>query len=113
MPNSNYVNGRAFEYRVKSDLEKRGYYVKRSYASKTVVDLLAYKHPDGLFVQCKRGTAKMSIPEWNELYTAALEYGGKPILAESPDKGIDYIELTGTIANNSDRERNSHKFMFG
>ena len=112
MPNRNYVNGRAFEYRVKADLEKKGFYVKRSYASKTVVDLLAYKYPDGLFVQCKRGAARISDTEWNELYKIAIEHGGKAILAESPKTGIDYIELTGYITDKSERERNCHKYMF-
>lgn len=38
-----FAIGRAFEYRVKRHYEKKGYYVKRSYGSLGLYDLVCYK----------------------------------------------------------------------
>lgn len=61
MPNKNYQKGRNFEYRVKGYLEKMGYYVVRSFASKGVFDLVAVPPAsctrrwkcEPLLIQCK------------------------------------------------------------
>lgn len=59
MPNKNYVNGRAKEYRVKKQWEKAGYTVLRTAGSHGFADLIAVKDKDGLrgkevvFIQCK------------------------------------------------------------
>jgi len=48
-----YQRGRRFEWKVKQDLEGRGYYVIRSAGSKSKVDLVGIKHEVVLCVQCK------------------------------------------------------------
>lgn len=81
MPNKNYVSGRAFEYRVKRYLEKKGYYVLRTAGSKSAFDLVAIPMldkvpflvvPDVLFIQCKHGQSvtkktKDKIKYWAEM----------------------------------------------
>lgn len=70
MVNKNYVRGRAFEYRAKKYLEKKGYLVIRSAGSKSPFDLvgisLNINNPDVVLVQCKYG-AKISKKERDEL----------------------------------------------
>lgn len=41
MPNKNYNNGRAKEYRIKKKLEKENWFVLRSAGSHTKIDLIA------------------------------------------------------------------------
>lgn len=43
MPNNNYQNGRAREYRVKKRLEYQGWYCIRSAGSKGVIDIVCLK----------------------------------------------------------------------
>jgi hypothetical protein len=43
MPNKRYIAGRRFEYSVKKQLEKEGYFVIRASASKGLFDLIAFK----------------------------------------------------------------------
>jgi len=40
MPNKRYISGRNFEYKVKQELEKLGWYVIRSAGSKSLFDLI-------------------------------------------------------------------------
>ena len=68
--NKNYVNGRAFEYRVKCDLGRKGYYVIRSAGSHGKVDLVALGRYGALLVQCKRQGA-ISKSEREELVDIA------------------------------------------
>jgi len=49
---SKYEKGRTFEYRVKKELEKQGYFVIRAAASKPV-DLVALKDGKAILVECK------------------------------------------------------------
>lgn len=78
---SPYRAGKAFEYSIKSRLERRSYFVMRAAASKGKVDLLAVGMPcvekgiSALFVQCKRRGA-IGSEEWNQVFDIAEAYGG-------------------------------------
>lgn len=48
-----YRKGRNFEYFVKKLLESQGWFVRRSYASKGIFDLLAFKDGVKWGIQCK------------------------------------------------------------
>jgi Holliday junction resolvase len=76
-----YVNGRAFEYRVKHYLEAQGYFVVRSAGSKGVADLVAFKFGETLFVQVKGNDSPLSPGEWNGLISLTRRLGGTPIHA--------------------------------
>jgi Holliday junction resolvase len=79
--------GTRFEYAIKLQLERRGYFVMRSYSSKGPVDLLAIgKDRPPLFIQAKR-TGLISSTEWNTVWSLATEHGAWPVLAmrESPN----------------------------
>lgn len=65
-----YKKGRNFEYRVKSDLEKKGYYVIRSAGSHSKFDLVAVSQEEVLLIQCK--TSKPSAKKVRE--TADLNF---------------------------------------
>jgi len=68
--NKNYNRGRQFEYRVKKNLEDKGYLVVRSAGSKSPLDLvgisLGRMYPEVVLVQCKYG-AKISKKERDKL----------------------------------------------
>lgn len=92
---SMYRYGRAFEYQVRDDLKKRGYFALRSPGSRTPIDILAIAPGIVLFVQCKRNS---SLPpsEWNELHDLAASVGAVAVLASKPDvRGIVYERITG------------------
>mgnify|MGYP001772724201 CR=1 FL=1 len=76
MPNKNYVNGRAFEYRVKKYMEKQGFYVMRSASSKGPFDLLAINQYVVYGIQCK-ANGKVSQKELEEIRKAIR---GRPII---------------------------------
>lgn len=49
MPNKNYINGRAKEYRIIHRLEKEGWYCIRSAGSHKAIDIIAMRRsPDGI-----------------------------------------------------------------
>jgi len=92
--NKNYLSGRGFEYRCKRILERAGYHVHRSYASKGCYDLVAIKRypvpsyprwqalSKVLFIQCKKGKrAKLKEYEVKQLCALAQFTGGYPIQA--------------------------------
>jgi len=92
--NKNYLSGRGFEYRCKRLLERAGYHVHRSYASKGCYDLVAIKRypvlsyprwralSKVLFIQCKKGKrAKLKDYEVKQLCALAAFTGGYPIQA--------------------------------
>lgn len=90
---TNYQRGRAFEYRARDALLKRGaVYVMRAAQSKGKVDLLTlwpieepwFQYP--WLVQCKTGSARMSPADRNDLITLAQQVGGLPVLAEPGPK---------------------------
>lgn len=93
MPNKFYVRGRAFEYRVKKDLESHGFGVLRSPGSKGIADLRAQKGESFLLIQCKKD-GRLDFGEWNQLYGYAATLKATPILADMPGKqGIRYWRL--------------------
>lgn len=76
-----YRLGRAFEYAIRDRLRDVGYFVMRSPASRSPIDLMAVAPGVVLMVQCKRGGA-LPVGEWNDLYDLASSCGAWPIMAE-------------------------------
>ena len=66
-----YVRGRAFEYRVKRELAKNGYWTHRAYASRGTWDLLAMKPRIVLFIQVKSKKEYMGKKDWEDLNAEA------------------------------------------
>jgi Holliday junction resolvase len=92
---SAYRLGRAVEYRVRDHLRKLGWFVLRSPASKSPLDLVAVRPGTVLFIQAKRSLA-LGPKEWNEVYELALSAGAIPVMAGSPTgRGLVYYRLTG------------------
>lgn len=93
---SMYRIGRAFEYRTRDDLRKRGYWVLRSPASRSALDLIAIKPGTVLMVQCKRSGA-LPPGEWNAIYDLAMSVGAVPLMTEMhhSGRGISYWLMTG------------------
>jgi len=92
---SMYRLGRSFEYRTRDHLRGLGYFVLRSPASKSPIDLVAIRPGRVLLVQCKRNGA-LAPGEWNELFDLAETCGAVPILAGAPmGRGVSYHLLTG------------------
>jgi len=90
---SMYRIGRAFEYRVRDYLKDRGYVVTRSPRSGSVIDLMAVRAGEVVFVQCKRG-GQLPVAEWNEFFELAESVKALPILAASlTGRGIDFWRL--------------------
>lgn len=90
-----YRLGRAFEYVARDNLKARGYFVMRSPASRSPIDLLAVKTGTVLFVQCKRG-GSIGVAEWNTLYDLAASVGALPVMAERhvSGRGVTYWLIT-------------------
>jgi len=59
---TNYAAGRRFEWTMRTELQKDSYVVARTAGSKSVVDLIAWKGHELVFMQCKKG-AKPCIPK--------------------------------------------------
>lgn len=90
-----YRLGRAVEYRVRDHLRKLGWFVLRSPASKSPLDLVAVKAGRIVFIQAKRSLA-MAPKEWNAFYELATGVGAEPVMAGSPTgRGLVYYRLTG------------------
>lgn len=104
---TNYQRGRAFEYRTRDALLKRGaVYVMRAAQSKGKVDLLAlWPGDDPLaegevfpnrpwLVQCKRD-GRLPKEEAAELIRIAIETGAIPMLAKAGKngRGVEFINL--------------------
>lgn len=87
-----YKRGRNFEYRVKKDMEKRGYLVLRSPASKSPVDLYCIKRNELVFIQCKLH-GQIGVSEWNAFFNLSQSVGALPILAENESGKILYSEV--------------------
>lgn len=89
-----YQRGRDFEYRVKKDMEKHGYLVLRSPASKSPVDLYCITMGGLVFIQCKLHGV-IGVDEWNAFYDVAESVNAIPVLAEKSDSGaIIYSRAT-------------------
>ncbi|TVL96974.1 MAG: hypothetical protein CV087_22975 [Candidatus Brocadia sp. WS118] len=92
--NKAYQKGYRFELRVRNYYQKLGYYVRRSYASKGIEDLIAIKARDCitsevLLIQCKhnRKYIPLSKKEKTNLIKLSVQTGGIPIHAYSDEKG--------------------------
>lgn len=90
-----YRYGRQFEYRTRDDLRLHRFFVTRSPASKSPVDLVAIRHACVAFVQCKRHGA-LGVVEWNELFDLSTSVGAIPVLAmvAKAGRGVEYYRLT-------------------
>lgn len=93
---ANRRSGASFETGVKGALERRGYYVNKSYASKSPLDMLAvgFDKPN-LMVQAKRD-GKLYFAEWNALYEIAVRHGCWPVLVRRPPgatRGFEWFRL--------------------
>jgi hypothetical protein len=93
MANQHYQSGRAFEYQVKHDLERRGYYCVRAAGSHSKVDVVAVKGSICLFLQCKTDGA-ISLAEWDTLYSICACPSFLPIVAVKDPK-LSYRLITG------------------
>jgi Holliday junction resolvase len=97
MPNKNYVNGRAFEYRIKKEYEAMGYLVFRTAGSHSPADLIAFPKMSDWFtgkgisavpvlIQCK-ATKKVYLPgDLEQLKKIAVDYGSKAVLISKRNK---------------------------
>lgn len=109
---TNYQRGRAFEYRTRNALLRRGaVYVMRAAQSKGLADLAVF-WPTGppldvppvyirpWLVQCKTGSARMKVHEINALQDAANACGAVPVLAEPGPKnrGVKFTNLNSMEA---------------
>lgn len=90
-----YRIGRAFEYRVRDALKMAGYFVTRSPASKSPIDLVAVRAGSIAFIQCKR-SPQLGVVEWNQIFALAETTGAIPVLATMPKaRGMELWRLTG------------------
>lgn len=102
---TNYQRGRAFEYRTRDALLRRGaVYVMRAAQSKGLADLAVF-WPRGAWmvahqispwlVQCKTGSARMKPLEIEALKETANACGAVPVLAEPGPKnrGVKFTNL--------------------
>ncbi len=90
-----YRRGRRFEYRVRDVLKERGYFVMRSPASRSPIDLVAIEKGIVLFVQCKVG-GELPPAGWNDIYDLAISAGAIPLLAARDGfRDIEFMQLVG------------------
>lgn len=87
-----YAQGRQFEYKVRDYLVEHGFFVIRSAGSKGVVDLVAFKTKEILFIQAKR-TGILPPHEWNSLYWLATDLGAVPLMAQEPSGRGQSVQL--------------------
>jgi Holliday junction resolvase len=82
MPNARYRKGADLERKIRATLEEDGYYVVRSAGSKGVLDLVAFRAGETLFIQVKASKGKMTRAERMELVDLAADHGATPVLYE-------------------------------
>lgn len=93
-----YATGAVLERRVEADLQKHGWFARRSPGSRGKVDVLAIAPlSDGLLIaamiQCKRD-GRMSLEDRRALELLASAFNAIPILAYLDD-GIQYSRIDG------------------
>jgi hypothetical protein len=71
MPNKNYIKGRRFEYEIRDNLKKAGYFVIRSAGSHSPVDLIALNKDKVLCLQLKVNCRPTKL-EWVEFYNISV-----------------------------------------
>ncbi len=89
-----YTRGREFEYRTKKHLEALGYFVLRSPASKSPVDLIALGE-DVKLVQCKL-SGKFPKKEREELTALTAKVKGASAWLARPGakrRGVELIQV--------------------
>jgi hypothetical protein len=94
---STYSRGRAFEYRVKADLESKGFSCERSPMSRGPADITGVRGDEKVYCQCKFTGPKADTAEckrghlppveWNLLYAKAYLEDAKPVVAFNTTKG--------------------------
>lgn len=89
---SMYRRGREVEYRAMELLKRAGYYVMRSPASKSPIDIVGIRVPHILFVQAKK-TGNLGVTDWNDLFDLAESVGVIPILAGAPKARVEFWKL--------------------
>jgi len=100
-----YKRGRVFEYRVRDYLKGLGYFVMRSPASRSPVDLVAIAQGQILFVQCKLSD-QLCPAEWNELFDLAESTGAIPVLAtRSAPRRLDIWRLMARKETDGSKNR--------
>lgn len=94
---TNYADGRRFEYKVRDALADDGYYLIRSAGSKGLIDVVAFKPGQMLFVQAKRRDGTIGPGSRAALLDLAAMVDALPIVAHQPipRKPIRYRLLTG------------------
>ena len=73
-----YKKGRQFEYKVKKEFEKLGYFVVRSAGSRGIFDLIAIRKYEVLGIQCKLG--KVSEDEVKKMLDIGRMYNIIPVI---------------------------------
>lgn len=101
-----YEKGRTFEYKIKTYLTRRGYFVIRAAGSHGPADLVAVrKGQRPMLVQCKKGTATVGKEEHNELFRAATQADAMAIIITSEDRGpMVFKVVTGIALKSGDAE---------
>lgn len=96
MANRNRQAGDRFERRVRDHLIDHGWFVLRSPASKSPIDLLAVRAgshcTEVMFVQCKTN-GRLDPAEWDGLIDLAMEHGADPVLVWRPRRGVIRYDL--------------------
>lgn len=92
---THYQHGRAFEYRIKKDLEGRGYYCVRAAGSHSKIDVAAIKGEVAAFVQCK-ADGNISPQEWATLYEVCKAPNFLPVVASKTTSGKIAYHLIDT-----------------
>jgi Holliday junction resolvase len=82
-----YQRGNAFERIIADQLRDDGYSVWQTRGSKTIVDVVAIKTGQTLFVQCKAGATGIGSAGWDALFDLAAAVGAYAILADRPKRG--------------------------
>lgn len=98
-----YRRGREVEYRAMELLRRAGYYVMRSPASKSPIDIVGIRVPNVVFVQVKK-TGNLGVTEWNDVFDLATSVGGIPVLAGAPKARVEFWKLTGRKDGSKNRQ---------
>lgn len=94
MPNKNYNNGRAKEYRIKKKLEEQNYFVIRSAGSHSAADLVALKRlKEWRWVVINGILTQREVPVWEIRLIQCKPRGGYL----TPDERAKKAELESRL----------------
>jgi len=82
----------SLESRVARLFRQKGYYTMVSAGSRGAADVIAIKHDEILFIQCKRNCG-LSESEKLRLLDAAFRVGAKPVVAISRKRHLSIIKI--------------------